>query len=172
MSAKVNAALIFACTAHAVVGQERKYTGEPYITHPIEVMMLVREHGGDEDMQCAALLHDVLEDTEATSLEVFRGFGSNVLSMVEALTDTETGNRAARKAASCSRLGAASSGVQTIKLADLVSNSRTIIARDPDFAKVYLREKVALLRVLTCGDGRLWNLAAKQIPDEYWADAA
>jgi len=163
---RVSDALIFAARAHG--DQRRKYSGEFYVAHLIEVHRLVEEHGGAEDMQCAALLHDVIEDCGVMPNVLDRDFGYAVSDMVLALSDLETGNRAERKAASCARLAAASSEVQTIKLADLISNSRSIIDRDPDFARVYLREKVALLRVLDKGDPRLWSMAAKLIPDEYW----
>lgn len=163
---RVSDALVFAAKAHG--DQRRRYSGEFYVAHLIEVHRLVEQAGGTEDMQCAALLHDVVEDTPCTAIVIEFSFGENVAQMVLSLSDLETGNRATRKAASCARLGAASAEVQTIKLADLISNSRSIIERDPDFARTYLKEKVALLRVLDKGDRMLWNMAAKIIPDEYW----
>jgi hypothetical protein len=57
---------------------------------------------------------------------------------------------------------ASSSRAQTIKLADLIDNTKTIVARDPKFAKVYLREKIALLHVLTKGDPTLMKIAVEQ----------
>ena len=56
--------LEFAAKAHA--GQRRKYTGDDYIVHPIAVAELVKEHGGSHPQQSAALLHDVVEDTNHT----------------------------------------------------------------------------------------------------------
>jgi len=162
-------ALTFAAKAHE--GQRRKYTGEFYLTHVMEVCEIVRQHGGTEEMQAAALLHDTMEDTSVIYLEIKEAFGRDVADMVSALTDDEEGNRATRKRLSRERLSAASAEVQTIKLADLISNSRSIIERDPEFAKVYLREKVALLLVLTKGDARLWNTAAAFIPSEYMNEA-
>jgi len=163
----VDEALIFACGYHASVGQTRKYTGEPYIVHPIEVMMLVREHGGTEAMQAAALLHDVIEDTPATEGNVREAFGDEVADMVLALSDLEEGNRATRKRLSLERLAASDGDVQTIKLADLISNTRTIVERDPDFAKVYLREKAALLEALTKGSRTLRSMAWDMVPESY-----
>ena len=75
------------------------------------------------------------------------------------LSDMETGNRAARKAASRARLAAAPSWVQTIKCADLISNTSSIVRHDPEFAKVYLEEKRLLLDVLTKADPQLRDLA-------------
>jgi len=163
---RVSDALLFAARAHG--DQRRRYSGEFYVAHLIEVHRLVELHDGTEDMQCAALLHDVIEDTHVAWNDIATEFNTEIAEMVLALSDLETGNRAERKAASCARLATANADVQTIKLADLISNSRSIIDRDPDFARLYLREKVALLRVLDKGDPRLWNMAAKLIPDEYW----
>ncbi len=67
-------------------GQTDK-SGEPYVLHPMRVMMRVRERGGSEAAQCAAILHDVVEDT-GTTLEDLRkaGFSEEVVRGVEAVT--------------------------------------------------------------------------------------
>jgi (p)ppGpp synthase/HD superfamily hydrolase len=166
----VDRALVFATTAHASIGQVRKYSGEPYIVHPIEVMMLVRGVEHDETMLAAALLHDVVEDTPVTLEDVTCEFGASVASHVFWLTDAsrpEDGNRAARKAIDRAHIAMASAAAQTIKLADLISNSRSIVERDPDFAKVYLREKARLLAVLTRGDPALKAMAWGFVPARY-----
>lgn len=162
----IDRAIAFAATAHT--GQRRKYSLEPYITHCIEVMNIVRAHGGSIEMQCAAVLHDTIEDTPVTGHALLFEFGESVALMVEDLTDNETGNRATRKQLSCDRLAAASGDVQTIKLADLISNTASITEHDPDFARVYLKEKAALLRAMTKSNAVLWNKAAALIPDRYW----
>lgn len=60
-------------------GQIRKYTGEPYINHPVSVAAYVHELGGDKTMQMAALLHDTLEDTWLTPEQLrFFLFGANI----------------------------------------------------------------------------------------------
>lgn len=161
MSQLVENALEFA--AHSHRGQVRKYSGEPYILHPMAVAALVKNVGGDEEMQAAALLHDVVEDCEVTIGTVQRLFGPRVAEMVLALSDMQTpadGNRAKRKAAFAARLARSSGVVQTIKLADLIDNTRTIVERDPGFAKVYLAEKRDLLKVLTEGNPVLHELAS------------
>jgi len=143
-------AIAFAATAHT--GHRRKYSNEPYITHLIEVMNIVRAAGGSIGMQCAAVLHDTIEDTHVTFDHVCGEFGGAVGKMVRALTDTEEGNRTTRKRLSCERLAAASSDVQTIKLADLISNTASITEHDPKFAAVYLKEKATLLRAMAKGN--------------------
>lgn len=128
----------------------RKYTGLPYITHPVAVAELLLSHGFHaEDMLCAALLHDVLEDTDCPPHHIKDACGERVLRWVTLLSDMETGNRATRKELSRQRLSAAPAEVQTIKVCDLIDNTRSIVEHDPKFAKVYLPEKKALLDVLT-----------------------
>jgi len=160
----VQAALAYAAGAHDGVGQKRKYTGEDYWHHPVEVLDLLLEHvpNASEHMQVAALLHDVVEDTKVTLDRVLDAFGGQVADYVEQLTDVskpEYGNRAARKGLDLAHTAQASPEAKTIKLADLISNSRSIIEHDPEFAKVYLAEKRALLEVLTEGDPVLYKMA-------------
>lgn len=164
MTSRIARAKAFCIAAHAAVGQLRKYTGEPYCVHPIEVFNLVRRHvpGHTEEMLIAALLHDVVEDTQVT-LDLIAGqFGIIVASYVEQLTDVskpEDGNRAARKALDRQHLAGATPQAKSIKLADLISNTSTIRQFDPEFAKVYLEEKRALLEVLKEGDPVLYLMA-------------
>ncbi len=70
---------------HFHEGQTRK-GGQPYITHPICVACIVAFCEGDEAMVCAALLHDVVEDTECSMAYVEREFGTDVAGLVDALT--------------------------------------------------------------------------------------
>ncbi|RAX58604.1 penta-phosphate guanosine-3'-pyrophosphohydrolase [Helicobacter monodelphidis] len=80
---KIEDALAYATKAHE--GQFRK-GGGPYVTHPILVACIVAHYGGDEAMICAALLHDVVEDTVATREDVASLFGEDVASLVDSLT--------------------------------------------------------------------------------------
>jgi len=151
--------------------QVRKYTGEPYINHPAEVVELVRSVPHTEAMLCAAWLHDVVEDTPATlrSIEYLFGdltFGGQVALLVEMLTDTsrpEDGKRAVRKEIDRQHTAKASPEAKTIKLADLISNTWSIAEHDPAFAKIYLAEKALLLEVLEEGDPTLYALASKGV---------
>ena len=155
-------AIVFAAKAHA--GQLRKYTGLPYITHPIDVMVIVSTVEHTEAMLAAAVLHDVVEDCDHTIGEIYRTFGQEVHDLVWALTDQHTlGNRAARKTAEAHRWIIQSAEAQTIKLADLISNTSSIVEHDPNFAKVYLAEKRFLLQNLGKGDQILWERARDQV---------
>jgi (p)ppGpp synthase/HD superfamily hydrolase len=150
-------------------GQSRKYTGEPYINHPAAVVEIVRSVPHTEAMLAAAWLHDTVEDTDTTLQEIIGLFGTQVGMFVEMLTDTskpEDGNRVLRKAIDCEHTAMAMPPAKTIKLADLIDNSYSILARDPEFAKVYLKEKGLLLQVLTEGDSFLWK-RAKLIADNH-----
>jgi (p)ppGpp synthase/HD superfamily hydrolase len=149
----------FARQAHR--NQKRKYTGEPYWHHCREVADLVKQAGGTVEMICAAWLHDTVEDCGVSVEQLRATFGDDVAAMVEALTDStlDKGNRKVRKALDRERLSSSSPEVQTIKLADLISNTSSIVERDPNFSVLYLREKSALLAVMTKGNPALYERA-------------
>lgn len=158
----------FATERHGATNHIRKYTGEPYINHPAAVVELVRSVPHTEAMLAAAWLHDTVEDTGTTLSEIKDLFGIEVCAFVEMLTDVskpEDGNRAERKALDREHTAKAMPPAKTIKLADLIDNSKSILERDPKFAKVYLREKALLLKILTEGDKTLWA-KARAIIDE------
>ena len=146
-------ALVVAAAAHE--GQVRKYTGEAYITHPMAVAETLLEYGiEDPEMHAAALLHDVVEDTEMTIEDVRAEFGVRVSIIVNGLTKLELPGvpRAKRKQIEALRLAKASASVQTIKYADLLHNMKSIVVHDPKFAKVFLREARVLHDVMEDGD--------------------
>ena len=139
----------FAARAHSAIKHKRKYTGDDYIVHPREVAAIVASVPHTPEMLAAALLHDTVEDT-GVSIETIRAeFGPIVADLVADLTDISTpelGNRAVRKALDLTHTAHASPSAKTIKLADLLSNTVSIVAHDPGFARVYLKEKAALLK--------------------------
>ena len=159
-------ARVFATAAHAAVGQLRKYTFEPYIVHPAEVVAILKTVDHTPEMIAAAWLHDVVEDTGVTLELVRREFGDSVADLVGWLTDVsrpDHGNRAARKAVDRAHTAAAPAEAQTIKLCDLISNTRSIVEHDEKFARTYLAEKRLLLEVMTKGDPELLARARAQI---------
>ncbi|WP_228897774.1 HD domain-containing protein [Acidovorax sp. Leaf73] len=158
-------AMEFARRAHAK--QVRKYTGNPYVDHLAEVAGIVATVQHEfmvppGVMLAVAWLHDCVEDQGVSLQEIDDRFGCTVAIGVSGLSDLEEGNRAERKAASRARLADCTSWIQTIKCADLISNTSSIVMHDPKFAVTYLAEKRALLDVMTKADPRLRALAYSQ----------
>lgn len=154
-------------------GQKRKYTEEPYIVHPLEVADLVDRMmpGCSWRVVGTALLHDTLEDT-LLPRELIATIDPHLLEMVLAVTDVSTpadGSRAARKQKDLEHIAMASPDAKAVKLADLISNSRSIVARDAEFAKVYMQEKRALLEVLKDSSSHELYEMARDIVDDYFA---
>lgn len=160
----IAAAHAFAAEAHGAINHRRKYTGEPYITHPTEVAGIVASRPHTPEMIAAAYLHDTVEDTPTTIDQIRQQFGPVVAKLVDDLTDVSKlgdGNRAKRKELDRAHTAAASNQAKTIKLADLISNSRSILQHDPNFAQVYMAEKRALLDALVGGDPLLMSIAQR-----------
>lgn len=145
--------------------QKRKYTHNPYFDHLAEVAGITATAlAGHTPWQfqtavSAAWLHDSMEDQGVTFEQLYAVVGPDIAAGVWLLSDLETGNRAARKAASRERLARAPGWVQTIKCADLISNTSSIVEHDPSFARVYLEEKRLLLDVMTEADPELRAMA-------------
>lgn len=159
-------AMVFAREVHK--DQVRKYTGNPYADHLAEVAGIVATVQNQQimvppqTMIAAAWLHDCMEDCDVPIEAIAQQFDLPVALGVQLLSDLETGNRAERKAASRIRLAAAPGWVQTIKCADLISNTSSIVKHDPKFAVTYLEEKRLLLDVMTKADPRLMAMARAQ----------
>jgi (p)ppGpp synthase/HD superfamily hydrolase len=164
-------AFIFAVAAHEAVGQRRKYTNEPYLTHPFDVRRIMfrgAKMAPTTFMGAAALLHDVVEDTKVSIAVIHNYFGEEVSALVGWLTDVskpEDGNRAKRKQIDLLHTASAPSEAKTIKLADLISNTKSIVEHDKDFAGVYLREKAAILEVCGDADPGLLEIAHKSLEE-------
>lgn len=152
----------FASARHADIGQVRAFTGEPYINHPAAVVEIVRRTPHTESMLAAAWLHDTVKDTPTTLEQIENLFGTEVMELVEMLTDIskpEDGDRASRKALDRAHTAQASAQAKTLKLADVIENCATIARMDFKFTRGYLTEKALLLNVLTEGDSSLWHEA-------------
>lgn len=160
-------AMQFAIAAHGA--QVRKYTGEPYWKHLAEVVgILSAAESVTPEMIAAAWLHDTVEDTRVTIDVIAREFGDEVARLVAGLTDIsrpEDGSRKRRKQLDREHVAAGCWMIQTIKLADLISNTGSVTVHSPSFAKVYVPEKRSLLEVLTKGDQNLLSLAWKMVED-------
>lgn len=124
----VKGALELARSAHA--GQTRNGSGGmPYVEHPIAVAALLDENGFGDEVLAAALLHDVVEDSETTLDELRRLFGEPVAGMVGALSDDESmDSYRERKAEHRERVAAADGDALAIYGADKLTNVRTLRA--------------------------------------------
>jgi len=164
---KLQKAIEFATNAHK--GQKRKYTGEDYIVHPIAVMEILRGFNFHEEILCAAVLHDTVEDTPVTLQDIEENFGTIVAKLVEDLTDVFTKeafpqiNRKYRKQLECYRILKISGHAKSIKVADLIDNTKSIVEHDEAFSGVYLKEKQELLFVLDGAHQGLMDIAVRQM---------
>jgi len=125
----------FACSAHAGI---RRRSGEPYIMHPIAVATIVsQEIGLGSTSICAALLHDVVEDTEYTVEDIESQFGKKIATIVEGLTKISGGifgDHASAQAENFRKLLLTMSDdirVVLIKMADRLHNMRTLASMPP-----------------------------------------
>jgi (p)ppGpp synthase/HD superfamily hydrolase len=109
-------------------GQIRKAEPEiPYVAHLIHVGLMVLEAGGDEDTVIAALLHDVLEDTDVTPEEIDASFGPRVTALVREVTEDKTLHWADRKTRMIDQLRHATPEACLIAAADKISNLETLV---------------------------------------------
>ena len=108
-------------------GQTRR-SGHPYITHPLAVAMILAETGADDEMLCAAMLHDTIEDTPYTPAELSREFGARVAALVAGVTalDQAKDRRGRVTARAMAAAKSADPRVLEIKVADRLHNMRTV----------------------------------------------
>jgi (p)ppGpp synthase/HD superfamily hydrolase len=165
MESHAQSALVFATAAHAAVGQMRKYSDDPYIVHPIRVATTVAKFGGTDEMIAAAYLHDVVEDTGVSIVDIQDMFGTDVALIVNGLTDVskpEDGNRAVRKAMDRAHSASATYEAQFVKCADMIDNAHDIGDNDPSFNVVYRKEMLLLIQVLDKVKGTAIHYAAHE----------
>ncbi len=157
---KLAQAIEYAAKKHE--GQMRKYSGIPYIDHPLQVMHLVMHDEvlkSDENAAIIAVLHDVVEDTvewdfksRETEINFIRlAFNEYVSLGVRALTNEYTTerypnkNRAERHELENLRLASVSPTFQRIKLFDRLVNLKDLGGAEPGFVRLYIRETTALV---------------------------
>lgn len=108
-------------------GQRQKVNGHPYVEHPILVASDVSRAGFEPEMVAAALLHDIVEDSDVTVEEVRELFGDRVADLVEAMTDTaEVEPYERRKALHRERVVEAGPEAAAIFAADKLNNVRAL----------------------------------------------
>src|ERR1700710_2626468 len=125
----LNRAYVYAMKAH---GTQTRASGDPYFSHPLEVAAILTDLKLDDATIVAALLHDTIEDTEATRAEIDQIFGHEIGALVEGLTKLkrlELVSREAKQAENLPKLFLAIADdfrVLLIKLADRLHNMRTL----------------------------------------------
>ena len=125
----LNRAYVYAMVAH---GEQTRASGDPYFSHPLEVAAILTDLKLDDATIVAALLHDTIEDTEATRTEIDQVFGHEIGALVEGLTKLkrlELVSREAKQAENLRKLLLAIADdvrVLLIKLADRLHNMRTL----------------------------------------------
>jgi (p)ppGpp synthase/HD superfamily hydrolase len=150
----------FAMCAHR--NQRRKHEDLPCIVHCERVARTVAEYTDDANVIAAAMIHDVLEDTDVTAEEMQRVFGDAITDLVLEVTDA---SRPGEKEKDREHLAMSSAGGATIKLAELIDNCVGIARHDKRFAPVYLCEAQEILQVLKHGDKLLWERARTMLAD-------
>ena len=137
----LNRAYVYAMKAH---GSQKRASGDPYISHPLEVAAILTDLKLDDATIVAAVLHDTIEDTESTREEIDTLFGSDIGALVEGLTKIkrlDLVSKRARQAENFRKLLLAVADdvrVLLVKLADRLHNMRTL-----GFMPVEKRRRIA-----------------------------
>jgi GTP pyrophosphokinase len=127
--ALLNRAYVYAMRAH---GSQKRSSGDPYMSHPLEVAAILTELRLDDATIVAAVLHDTIEDTAATREEIDHLFGHEIGALVEGLTKIKKLDLVSKKAAQAENLRklllaiADDVRVLLVKLADRLHNMRTL----------------------------------------------
>jgi GTP pyrophosphokinase/guanosine-3',5'-bis(diphosphate) 3'-pyrophosphohydrolase len=125
----INRAYVYATKMH---GSQKRHSGDPYFAHPIEVAGILTEYKLDASTIVAGLLHDTIEDTEATRTEIAHLFGEGIADLVEGVTklsQLEVTTESGKAAANLQKFILAMSRdvrVLLVKLADRLHNMRTL----------------------------------------------
>lgn len=159
--------------------QIRKYTGEPYVLHCLEVAELVYKCTQAQDLWIIALGHDLFEDTNCSHFDLIKFLIEEInMELDDALwikrgimhlTDEYTStkypdmNRQERKLEEAIKLADTLPQIQSIKYADIISNTRSIVTYDSKFALTYLPEKVQLLHYMREGNINLYIQACAEV---------
>lgn len=146
----VEKARVYATAAHASAKNFRKYTGEPYIVHPIRVASILEGYYPEAwQLHAAGLLHDVIEDAHITQRDLASEFPLSVVKLVVEVTDQFSDHpdrRAVRSKMEARRLATVSEEAKILKVADMLANLRDdIVEKDVKFAKAWLSEKLHMM---------------------------
>src|SRR5712672_3910916 len=173
----LNRAYVYAMKAH---GEQKRLSGDPYISHPLEVAAILTEHHLDDATIAAALLHDTIEDTEATRAEIDQLFGRDIGRLVEGLTKLKKLDLVSREAKQAENLRklllaiAEDVRVLLVKLADRLHNMRTLDHMPPEARRRNAEETIDIYAPLAARIGmyemreELENLSFRELnPEAY-----
>jgi guanosine-3',5'-bis(diphosphate) 3'-pyrophosphohydrolase len=174
---RVRGAYAVGARAH---GSQKRKSGEPYITHPLAVAMILAGLRLDAETIIAAILHDTLEDTGLTRVQLETGFGPIVTELVDGVTKLERVDFASRLEADAESFRkmllamARDLRVILIKLADRLHNMRTLSAMAPDARRRIARETLDIYAPIAARlgmnaiKGELQDLGFRSLyPDRY-----
>jgi guanosine-3',5'-bis(diphosphate) 3'-pyrophosphohydrolase len=147
----VSDAVEFATRWH---GDQKRPTGAPYLEHLLEALEVLVKGAGitDQDVLCAAVLHDVVEDTSCTVDRLEERFGRRTAELVAWVTKPEAGpgeDKARVKEAYLAHLKEAPDDAKLVKLADRVSNVQTLRNLNPEKQRSYYAQTVTYILPLT-----------------------
>ena len=139
----LNRAYVYAMRAHS---EQKRASGDPFFSHPLQVAAILTDLKLDDATIAAALLHDTIEDTDATRAEIDRLFGHDIGTLVEGLTKLKKLDLVSKEAKQAENLRklllaiADDVRVLLIKLADRLHNMRTLEYRPPEARRVTAEE--------------------------------
>jgi RelA/SpoT family (p)ppGpp synthetase len=173
----LNRAYVYAMRAH---GEQKRASGDPFFSHPLQVAAILTDLKLDDATIAAALLHDTIEDTDATRGEIDRLFGHDIGMLVEGLTKLKKLDLVSKEAKQAENLRklllaiAADVRVLLIKLADRLHNMRTLEYRPPEARRRTAEETLDIYAPLAGRMGmqqmreELEDLAFRELnPDAY-----
>src|SRR5215813_812960 len=175
--AMLNRAYVYATKAH---GEQRRASGDPYFSHPLEVAAILTDLKLDDATIAAALLHDTIEDTSATRAEIDQMFGRDIGALVEGLTKLKKLDLVTKEAKQAENLRklllaiADDVRVLLVKLADRLHNMRTLAHMPPEARRRVAEETLDIYAPLAGRMGmhemreELEDLAFRELnPDAY-----
>jgi len=173
----LNRAYVYAMMKH---GDQKRASGDPYMSHPLEVAAILTDLHLDDASIAVALLHDTIEDTDATRAEIDGMFGSEIGAIVDGLTKIERLNLVSREEAQAENLRklllaiSADVRVLLVKLADRLHNMRTIGYMKPESRRRIAQETMDIYAPLAGRMGmqdmrsELENLAFAVLQPEHY----
>lgn len=157
--AMLNRAYVYAMKAH---GNQKRASGAPYFSHPLEVAAILAEMRLDDATIATALLHDTIEDTTVTRAEIDTLFGAEIGTLVDGLTKIKKLDLVTKKAAQAENfrklLLAISSDIRVllVKFADRLHNMRTLKHMKPAKRKIIAEETMDIYAPLAGRMGMQW----------------